>query len=81
MSGAARRPPVAVLVIFDGWGLRAERVANAIAMARTPTMDHLYKTQAHTEIEASGEAVDKYEAGCRRSDESAGAHRSTSRPR
>ena len=41
MSGAARRPPVAVLVIFDGWGLRAERVANAIAMARTPTMDRL----------------------------------------
>ena len=57
MSGAARRPPVAVLVIFDGWGLRAEREANAIAMAQTPTMDRLYKTQAHTEIEASGEAV------------------------
>ena len=57
MSGATRRPPVAVLVIFDGWGLRAEREANAIAMARTPTMDRLYKTQAHTEIDASGEAV------------------------
>ena len=57
MSGAAQRPPVAALVIFDGWGLRAERVANAIAMARTPTMDRLYATQAHTEIEASGEAV------------------------
>jgi 2,3-bisphosphoglycerate-independent phosphoglycerate mutase len=57
MSGAAKRPPVAVLVIFDGWGLRAERRANAIAMARTPTMDRLYATQAHTEIDASGEAV------------------------
>jgi 2,3-bisphosphoglycerate-independent phosphoglycerate mutase len=57
MSAPAGRPPVAALVIFDGWGLRGERVANAIAMARTPTMDRLYRTQAHTEIEASGEAV------------------------
>jgi 2,3-bisphosphoglycerate-independent phosphoglycerate mutase len=51
------RPPVAVLVIFDGWGLRAEREANAIAAARTPTMDRLWRTQAHAELEASGEAV------------------------
>ncbi len=51
------RPPVALLVIFDGWGLRAERAANAIAMARTPTMDRLWRTQAHTELDASGEAV------------------------
>ncbi len=57
MSGPARRPAVAALVIFDGWGLRAEREANAIAMARKPTMDRLYRTQAHTEIDASGEAV------------------------
>jgi 2,3-bisphosphoglycerate-independent phosphoglycerate mutase len=57
MSDPVRRPPIAALVIFDGWGLRAERVANAIAMARTPTMDRLYRTQAHTEIDASGEAV------------------------
>ena len=57
MSSVMKRPPVAVLVIFDGWGLRAERQANAIAMARTPTMDRLYRTQAHTEIDASGEAV------------------------
>ena len=51
------RPPVAVLVIFDGWGLRAEREANAIAAAGTPTTDRLWRTQAHTELEASGEAV------------------------
>jgi 2,3-bisphosphoglycerate-independent phosphoglycerate mutase len=51
------RPPVVALIIFDGWGLRAEREANAIAMARTPVMDRLLKTQAHTEVEASGEAV------------------------
>ncbi len=51
------RPPVAALIIFDGWGVRAEREANAIAMAKTPTMDRLYRTQAHTEIDASGESV------------------------
>src|SRR5207244_9760602 len=47
----------ACLIIFDGWGVRAEREANAIAAARTPTMDRLYATCAHTTVEASGEAV------------------------
>ena len=51
------RPPVAVLIIFDGWGLRAAREANAILKARTPVMDRLDRTQAHTELDASGEAV------------------------
>jgi 2,3-bisphosphoglycerate-independent phosphoglycerate mutase len=51
------RPPIAALIIFDGWGLRAARVANAILNARTPTMDRLQRMQAHTEIGASGEAV------------------------
>jgi len=51
------RPPVAALIIFDGWGLRAAREANAILNARTPVMNRLWTTQAHTEIEASGEAV------------------------
>jgi 2,3-bisphosphoglycerate-independent phosphoglycerate mutase len=51
------RPPVVALIIFDGWGIRAEREANAIATARTPVMDRLLKTQAHTEVDASGESV------------------------
>lgn len=51
------RPPVAALIIFDGWGIRAAREANAIAMAKTPTMDRLYRTQSHTEVDASGESV------------------------
>jgi 2,3-bisphosphoglycerate-independent phosphoglycerate mutase len=51
------RPPVAALIIFDGWGLRTDLASNAIAAARTPTMDRLYRTQAHTELEASGAAV------------------------
>jgi len=51
------RPPVAALIIFDGWGIRHERESNAIAMARTPAMDRLLASQAHTDLEASGEAV------------------------
>jgi len=51
------RPPVAALIIFDGWGLSTARAANAIMAARTPTMDRLYKTQAHAQLDASGEAV------------------------
>src|SRR5262249_4655526 len=50
-------PSVAALIIFDGWGIRASREANAIALARTPTMDRLLATQVNSEIEASGEAV------------------------
>ncbi len=51
------RPPVAALIIFDGWGIRRARESNAIAMARTPAMDRLFATQPHTELDASGEAV------------------------
>jgi 2,3-bisphosphoglycerate-independent phosphoglycerate mutase len=51
------RPPVAALIIFDGWGLRTARDANAILAAHTPTMERLNKTQAHTQLDASGEAV------------------------
>ena len=51
------RSAVSALIIFDGWGLRTAREANAILQARTPTMDRLFATQAHTEIDASGEAV------------------------
>jgi 2,3-bisphosphoglycerate-independent phosphoglycerate mutase len=51
------RPPVVALIIFDGWGIRADRESNAIAMARTPVMDRLLKAQAHSEVDASGDAV------------------------
>jgi len=53
----ATRPPVAALVIFDGWGVSKSSAANAIAAAKTPVMDRLYATEAHTELDASGEAV------------------------
>jgi 2,3-bisphosphoglycerate-independent phosphoglycerate mutase len=51
------RPPVAALIIFDGWGVSKSGASNAIAAAKTPVMDHLYATNAHTELDASGEAV------------------------
>ncbi|HUA33891.1 MAG TPA: 2,3-bisphosphoglycerate-independent phosphoglycerate mutase [Candidatus Binataceae bacterium] len=51
------RPPVAALIIFDGWGLRDALESNAIANAKTPVMNRLWATQAHSGIDASGEAV------------------------
>ena len=51
------RPPVAALIIFDGWGVSKSGASNAIAAAKTPVMDRLNATQAHTELDASGEAV------------------------
>lgn len=46
-----------VLVILDGWGLRAEEEGNAIARARTPHMDHFWATYPHTTLGTSGEDV------------------------
>jgi 2,3-bisphosphoglycerate-independent phosphoglycerate mutase len=50
------RPPVA-LIVLDGWGIRAERAHNAIAMARTPVYDELLTRYPHAQLIASGEAV------------------------
>ena len=46
-----------VLVVLDGWGYRAEREGNAIALANTPTWDALINRYPHTLLEASGRAV------------------------
>ena len=51
-----RKKPV-VLVVLDGWGYRAEREGNAIAMAPTPTWDALWGRYPKTLLEASGLAV------------------------
>jgi 2,3-bisphosphoglycerate-independent phosphoglycerate mutase len=53
----ATRPPVAALIIFDGWGLREASESNAIAHARTPVMNRLWQSQPHSAIDASGESV------------------------
>jgi 2,3-bisphosphoglycerate-independent phosphoglycerate mutase len=46
-----------LLVILDGWGLRAEREANAVALARTPVFDRLWRTCPHAQLGASGRDV------------------------
>ena len=46
-----------VLVVLDGWGIREDRTANAIALARTPTYVELLKKYPSTTLNASGEAV------------------------
>ncbi|MEO7102030.1 MAG: 2,3-bisphosphoglycerate-independent phosphoglycerate mutase [Gemmatimonadaceae bacterium] len=45
--------PVA-LIVLDGWGYRPEREGNAIALARTPTWDALWRLQSRSLLEASG---------------------------
>src|SRR6185369_12805696 len=45
------------LIILDGFGYRAEREGNAIAMAAMPYYDELREKYPHTLIQASGECV------------------------
>ncbi|MES2179693.1 MAG: 2,3-bisphosphoglycerate-independent phosphoglycerate mutase [Gemmatimonadota bacterium] len=56
MPKSSRAAPV-VLLVLDGWGYRAEREGNAIAMANVPTWDRLWARAPKTLLEASGEAV------------------------
>jgi len=46
-----------VLIVLDGWGIRAERAHNAIAMAHKPVFDELLRRYPHAQLIASGEAV------------------------
>ncbi len=46
-----------VLIVLDGWGLRADPANNAIAMARTPVYDAMVARYPHAQLVASGEAV------------------------
>jgi 2,3-bisphosphoglycerate-independent phosphoglycerate mutase len=48
----SRRP--VVLVVLDGWGYRAEREGNAIALADTPHWDRLWSRAPRTLLHASG---------------------------
>jgi 2,3-bisphosphoglycerate-independent phosphoglycerate mutase len=50
---AATTRPVA-LIVLDGWGYREEKEGNAIALARTPTWDSVWRHPARTLLEASG---------------------------
>ncbi|HUP45049.1 MAG TPA: 2,3-bisphosphoglycerate-independent phosphoglycerate mutase [Thermoanaerobaculia bacterium] len=49
--------PFLILIVLDGFGLRKETEWNAIARARMPHLDALYREYSWTELEASGLAV------------------------
>ncbi len=51
-----KKGPLA-LIVLDGFGYRAEREGNAIALAKMPYYDELRERYPHTLIEASGECV------------------------
>ncbi len=53
---SAQRRPL-VLAILDGWGIRAQREANAIAQARKPVYDKLLAEYPHTLLHASDHFV------------------------
>jgi len=46
-----------LLLVLDGWGIRAQRDANAIAIAGTPNMDALMREYPWTEVDTSGLSV------------------------
>lgn len=46
-----------LLMILDGWGLSESRGNNAVAQAKTPHFDRIWKTFPHTRLDASAEAV------------------------
>jgi 2,3-bisphosphoglycerate-independent phosphoglycerate mutase len=46
-----------VLVIIDGWGYRTDPYGNAIAAAKTPNWDGLWRRWPHTTLAAAGEPV------------------------
>jgi 2,3-bisphosphoglycerate-independent phosphoglycerate mutase len=46
-----------VLIVLDGWGINLKKEGNAIASAHTPVYTGLLRDYAHTELQASGEAV------------------------
>lgn len=46
-----------LLLILDGWGITQQTQYSAIAHARTPYIDQLYKKYLHSQLQASGAAV------------------------
>ncbi|MBI2820203.1 MAG: 2,3-bisphosphoglycerate-independent phosphoglycerate mutase [Acidobacteria bacterium] len=50
-------PKPILLIILDGWGYNPSPEGNAIALARTPTMDELSRKFPHTLIHTSGPFV------------------------
>src|SRR5579872_4489858 len=46
-----------VLTILDGWGYSKQKIGNAIANAKTPTLDEILKNYPSCLLQASGLAV------------------------
>ncbi len=57
MNSRKDAPKPVVLCILDGWGLRAARENNAVALANTPTYDRLMQTCPHATLKTSGRDV------------------------
>ncbi|QEP43208.1 2,3-bisphosphoglycerate-independent phosphoglycerate mutase [Ectothiorhodospiraceae bacterium BW-2] len=57
MSQAKPGSPPVVLTILDGWGCSDENTFNAVANAKTPVMERLWREAPHTTINASGASV------------------------
>ncbi len=49
--------PFLILIVLDGFGCRKEREWNAIAQARTPRFDQLFRNASWATLDASGNAV------------------------
>ncbi len=56
-TNAPHRPKPLVLCVLDGWGERAERTDNAIALAKTPHWTALERDWPHALLATSGLAV------------------------
>ena len=57
-SGLEGAPAASVcLVVLDGWGLAEPGPGNAVAQARTPVFDELWRDHPHTTLVACGRAV------------------------
>lgn len=51
-----RKGPL-LLIIMDGVGIGRDYPGNAVRMAKTPTLDRLFKSKLYTELKAHGTAV------------------------
>jgi 2,3-bisphosphoglycerate-independent phosphoglycerate mutase len=57
MSPARAPAPGVALVVLDGWGLAPPGPGNAVALARTPVFDELWRRWPHTQLSAGGASV------------------------
>lgn len=48
---------LAALIILDGYGIRDEKMGNAVQQANTPNFDRYWNKYAHNQLTASGESV------------------------